>query len=286
MHVLQQSFWRHLLSKYFMRYFKTSLRSIYEEKRNDFNVLCTIKIFMWLSLWTLILWLWGVNKAFFFKVRPVIFFNQKFLALTQSFSFFFRQTFLVLTQSFPFFYCFLFLFCFLSCFELGLPCFDSALLVLLSRTFSILTQSFPFIESVLLFLESVLPGLQAVLLIFWITLCQFLKSNFSRESFLFGLQAYRVLMISVRDGFESVLPLFFTASFPLFSIMRSDLIEMCTVNKIENGGNCRKRLLHYHERKRIEIVLLEKLVTKLLRNKQVREKNKIKWQLHLLTLLY
>ena len=157
MHVLQQSFWRHLLSKYFMRYFKTSLRSIHEEKRNDFNVLCTIKIFMWLSLWTLILWLWGVNKAFFFKVRPVVFLNQKFLALTQSFSGFFSDRSSLFWPSLSRFFI-VFCFCFgffhvlnwafrvltqpFSFYWVGLSLFWLSPSHLLSQSFSSLSQSF------------------------------------------------------------------------------------------------------------------------------------------------
>ena len=53
-------------------------------------------------------------------------------------------------------------------------------------------------------------------------------------------------------------------------------MAMCTVDKVKDGGVCRKRLLHYCERK-IEIVLPEKLIKKTLTDKREREKNKIKF---------
>ena len=124
-------------------------------------------------------WLWGVNKIFFFRVKPAVlwlspfrfiesdllyfafpFLSRTVLVLTQSFSFFLSQIFSISTQSFLF--------------------FESVLLVFLSRTFSILTQYFPFIDS------------------------------------------FRLI--------------FFTAPFPLLPVLGSDLIAICTVDKIKDGG--------------------------------------------------
>ena len=61
--------------------------------------------------------------------------------------------------------------------------------------------------------------------------------------------------------------------FPAFA--RSDLIAMCTVDKIKDEILYMKRLLHYHEQK-IEIVLPEKLMRVILTDKQESEKNKLK----------
>ena len=224
------------------------------------------------------LWLWGVNKTFFFKVRPAVFLNQNFHALTQSFSFLSDRpsTFWPSPSRFLLFLVFVLFFFF---FWVG----PSVFWLSLSR----------FIEPDLHYFDLFLP-------VYWVSPSGFttspshflsqslsiFKVQFFEWILLFWLQTYHVLMMSVRNGFGSVLPFFFTASFLLLPVLRSDLIGMCTVNKIKNGGVCRKRLLHFHERRRIEIVLLEKLVKKLLRDKQVREKNKTKWQLCLLTLIY
>ena len=123
----------------------------------------------------------------------------------------------------------------------------------MSRTFSILTQSFSFIESVLLIFESDLPCFESVLLVF-------LSWTFSilTQSFPF---------------IESAHPIFSTASFPLLPALRSDLIPMCTVDKINYGGVSRKRLLHYLERK-IQIVLPDNLIKKILRDKKKERKIK------------
>ena len=59
-----------------------------------------------------------------------------------------------------------------------------------------------------------------------------------------------------------------------FPILHFDLIATCTVDKTKDGGVCRKRLLHYHKRK-IEIVLPEKLIKKILTDQQERVKIKL-----------
>ena len=72
----------------------------------------------------------------------------------------------------------------------------------------------------------------------------------------------------------SGLPICFTASFWLLSVQLSDLVAICTVDKVKDGGACRKSLLNSHNLK-IEIVLPEKLIKKILTDKQEREKNRI-----------
>ena len=118
------------------------------------------------------------------------------------------------------------------------------------------TQLFPFIESVLPSFESDLPCFDSVLLVFLSRFFSILTQSFTH--------------------IDSVLPTFFAASFPLLPALRSNLMAMCTVDKVKDGGVCRKRLLHYCERK-IEIVLPEKLIKKTLTDKREREKNKIKF---------
>ena len=71
----------------------------------------------------------------------------------------------------------------------------------------------------------------------------------------------------------SVLAIFFTASFPLLPPLCSDLVAMCTVDKINDGGLCRRRLLHYLEEK-IEIVLPENLIKVVIRDKKKERKTK------------
>ena len=99
----------------------------------------------------------------------------------------------------------------------------------LSRIFSILTQSFSFIELGLLFFQLDLPAFESVVLVFLIWTFSVLTQSFPFT--------------------ESVIPIFSTASFPLQSALHSDLITMCTVHKINDGGMCRRCLLQYLEQK-------------------------------------
>ena len=125
--------------------------------------------------------------------------------------------------------------------------------VFLSQTYSILTQSFSFIESVLPIFESYLPCFESVLLVFLSWTFSILTQSF--------------------PYIESILPIFSTTSFPLLPALHSDLIPMCTVDKINDGDVCRKRLLHNLERK-IQIVLPENLIKKILRDKKKERKIK------------
>ena len=112
--------------------------------------------------------------------------------------------------------------------ELDLPCFDSALLVFL------------------FFFESNLLHIYSVLLIYWVS-----------RSFL-G-RSFRLLT-------QSFLFYWFIESNLLLPVLSSDLIAMCTVDKIKEVGACKKRLLYYHDWK-IEIVLPEKLLKIILTDK-------------------
>lgn len=84
------------------------------------------------------------------------------------------------------------------------------------------------------------------------------------ESF-FSISTHSFLFI------KSGLPIFFHCVLPTFTVLRSDLITIWTVDKIKDRGVCRKCLLRYHVRK-IEIVFPEKLIKKILRKKQARKK--------------
>ena len=141
----------------------------------------------------------------------------------------------------------------LPIFQPKLLCFDLALLVFLSRNFSLLTQSFPFIESVLAIFELDLPCFDSVLLVFF--------------NWTLSVLNHPIPFIM------SVLAIFFTAFFPLLPALRSDLIAMCTVDKINDGGVCRKRLLHYLEEK-TEIDLPENLIKIVIRDKKKERKTK------------
>ena len=169
-------------------------------------------------------WLWGVNKTFFFWVRPVVFLNQTFIDLTQSFSFYW---------------------------------FRPSVSVLL------------FVEAERPYFDSVLPICWVSPCLFWVQLSMFwLSPSRSLESDLLYLnQSF--------PSIESVLLIFFAAFFPLFPVLCFDLITISTVDRTKDEGRCMKLLLQCHERK-IEILLREKMIPKILRNKQKQEKNKVK----------
>ena len=143
-------------------------------------------------------WLWGVNKTFFFSVRPIMVLNPTFRVLTQSFSSFLSRTFRVLIQPFLIF-------------------FFSLAYRVLTQNFSFywvelslfwLTPSHLFSQS-FSFFESVLTGFPSVLLIFWVSFSQFLKPNFSSECFLLlhsDLPCFDCACPS--NFFGSVLPIF------------------------------------------------------------------------------
>ena len=143
-------------------------------------------------------WLWGVNRTFFF----------------------FSQTYNGFESDLP---CFDSVF--LVFFESNLPCFDPAFLdFFFSLAYRVLTQNFSFywVELSLFwltpshlfsqsssFFESVLTGFPSVLLIFWVSFSQFLKSNFSSECFLLFHSDLRCFDgASPSDFFGSVLPIF------------------------------------------------------------------------------
>ena len=196
-----------------------------------------------------------------FWIGPSLFWFSPSHLLSQSFPFF-SQTFRVLTQTFSFFWVGYSLF-WLSPSHLLSQSFrfltwtfrflTQSFSVFLSQTYFILTQSFSFIESVLPIFESYLPCFESVLLVFLSWTFSILTQSF--------------------PYIESILPIFSTASFPLLPALHSDLIPMCTVDKINDGGVCRKRLLHNLERK-IQIVLPENLVKKILRDKKKERKLK------------
>ena len=137
----------------------------------------------------------------------------------------------------------------------GRPCFDSDLLSLESdllifrfRPFHLSNQSFPlFPVSPSHFSTQTFPY-------FWVRPSHFSKSVLLiflvRPSQFFGLVLliFRVrpcLFFGVRPSHlsKSVLPIFFSVSFRILPILCSDLITMCTVDKIKDVGVCRK-LLH------------------------------------------
>ena len=117
----------------------------------------------------------------------------------------------------------------------------------------------------LLFSSQTCRVFDSVLLIYWVS-----PSNFRVRPSVFWLspQFFELDLFC----FDSVLPTFFTASFPFLPLC-VDLMTVCAVDKVNDGGVCRKRLLHYMERK-IEIALPENLIKKILRNKKKERK---KW---------
>ena len=149
--------------------------------------------------------------------------------------------------------------------------FESDLLCFWIRPSHLLSQPFLFESDLLCFdpalpiFESDLPYFDSVLLIYWVSPSNFWvrPSVFWRSPHFFELDLF---------CFDSVLPTFFTASFPFLPLC-VDLMTMCAVDKVNDGGVCRKRLLHYMERK-IEIVLPENLIKKILRDKKKERK---KW---------
>ena len=185
-----------------------------------------------------------------------------------------------------------------SIFKLDLPCFASDLLCfdsLLLGSFSVGPSAFDsfllvFYESDLLYFESIPPIYLVSLSPIWVSPSGFSvsPSHFKSLSFLILKVWLFQWMIPIFwlwptsltsqsfPRFRLVLPIFFTASFLLLPVLRSDLIAMYTVDKIKDGSVCRKHLLHYHAQK-IEIVWPGKLIKIILRGKQERKKYKIKW---------
>ena len=104
------------------------------------------------------------------------------------------------------------------------------------------SQTYRIFESDLLSFDLVLP-------IYWLSPshCWVGPNLGLTQSFSFFLSRIFSLLTQSITFTESVLPIFFTASFPLFPALRFDLIAMYTVDKINDGGMCRKRLPHYLE---------------------------------------
>ena len=101
-----------------------------------------------------------------------------------------------------------------------------------------------FFESDLLSFDSVLP-------IYWVSSshCWVGPSMFWLSLSPFFWDRHFLFWLSPSHSQSPSFPIFFTASFPLFPALRSDLIAIYTVDKISDGGVCRKRLPHHLERK-------------------------------------
>lgn len=144
-------------------------------------------------------------------------------------------------------------------FEFGLPRFDSVLLVLLSRTFPILTESFPFIELVLSFLELDLLCFNLVLLfffwdgssLFWLSPSHLWShpSPFLSQTMSVLIQSFSFFLTQTFPILSQSFPFIFNAAFSFSSVLRFDLIAICTADTIKDGVVYRKCSLHYHERK-------------------------------------
>ena len=129
---------------------------------------------------------------------------------------FLNLAFRVFTQSFTFIESVILFF------QLDLLCFNLVLLFFLRWIYSILTQSFSFIKSSLPFSESDVQCFNSVFLIFFTQTFPILSQSF---------------------------PFIFNASFSFLSVLRFDLIAICTADTIKDGVVYRKCSLHYHERK-------------------------------------
>ena len=104
------------------------------------------------------------------------------------------------------------------------------------------SQTYRIFESDLLSFDLVLP-------IYWLSPshCWVGPNLGLTQSFSFFWVGSSLFWLSPSHSLSPSFPFFFTASFPLFPALRFDLIAMYTVDKINDGGMCRKRLPHYLE---------------------------------------